>query len=419
MKDARDELVRIDKSGSAHAIGTVASQRMRAREGAYRMLPGPKHVVFMRYTGEDGRRDDEDGAIVRLAGEITSPGTMCDVLALLGQTGWKGELAVMVGQTARSIFFEQGNIVGVQTTEPSERLGAVMYQYGMLSQVQLDEAMELVREGRRFGEATVELGFLDQSKVYDAIRKQVEDVVLATLTVSDGTFFFLHEFDDLRLVSHQVVSANALLMDGVTRMDELRYFRQKIPSSDYIPLRVEERSQPAEEYLKVYAAVDGTSSVEDIGRLTGLGEFETTKLVYSLIQSKHLTVRPPRISGGPVAIVATANDVLAAAFRHVEAIGKQQELTDSVKSFAVGAGVYDILLRNAGPDAHGRLDPERVAENSAIVASGSDPENVLRQMLHDYVSFALFSAGAVLGRAGEAALGKEVAAPLAELCPQG
>jgi hypothetical protein len=373
----------------------------------------------MRYTGEDGRRDDEDGAIVRLAGEITAPGTMCDVLALLGQTGWKGELAVMEGHAARSIFFEQGNVVGVQTTEPNERLGAIMYQYGILSQVQIDQAMELVREGKRFGEATVELGFLDQSKVYDAIRKQVEDVVLRTLTVSDGTFFFLHDFDDLRLVSHQVVSANALLMDGVTRMDELRYFSQKIPSGDYIPLRVPERSPPAEEYTKVYAAVDGTTSVEDIGRLTGLGEFETTKLVYALIQSKHLTVRPPRITGGPVAIVATANDVLASAYRRVEAIGKQQELTDSVKSFAVGAGVYDILLRNAGPDAHGRLDPERVTENSAIVAAGSDPENVLRQMLHDYVSFALFSAGAVLGREGEAALGKEVAAPLAELCPPG
>src|ERR1044071_6528951 len=83
MKEARDELVRIDGRGEAHPIGVVAGQRMRAREGAFRVLPSPRHVVFMRYTGEDGRRDAEDGAIVRVAGEVTAAGALCDVLALL------------------------------------------------------------------------------------------------------------------------------------------------------------------------------------------------------------------------------------------------------------------------------------------------------------------------------------------------
>src|SRR6187431_357624 len=108
MKEARDELVRIDARGEAHPIGAVASQRMRARAGAYRMLPAPDHVVFMRYTGEDGRRDAEDGAIVRLAGEVTAPGTLCDVLALVGQAGWRGELVVLDGDDVRSVFLEQG-----------------------------------------------------------------------------------------------------------------------------------------------------------------------------------------------------------------------------------------------------------------------------------------------------------------------
>ena len=50
-----------------------------------------------------------------------------------------------------------------------------------------------------------------------------------------------------RLVSRHTVSANALLMDGVTRMDEYRYFRQKIPSSEHIPFKVENRGTPPEE----------------------------------------------------------------------------------------------------------------------------------------------------------------------------
>src|SRR6187402_1931692 len=110
MREGKSELVRIDSRGEAHPIGAIASQRLRARAGAYRMLPSPAHVVFMRFTGEDGRRDADDGAVVRLAGEVTAPGTLCDILALVAQTGWRGELVVLDGEDTRSVFFEQGNV---------------------------------------------------------------------------------------------------------------------------------------------------------------------------------------------------------------------------------------------------------------------------------------------------------------------
>ena len=54
----------------------------------------------------------------------------------------------------------------------------------------------------------------------------------------------------------------------------------------------------AEELAAVYCAVDGARSVDALGRLTGLGEFETTKAIFALIQSKHLEVCRPRMTGG-------------------------------------------------------------------------------------------------------------------------
>lgn len=76
MLDPQAELVRIDTNGEAHAIGRVASQRLREQAGVFRMLPAPSHVVFMRYTGVDGRRDEGDGAVIRLSGEICQPGAL-------------------------------------------------------------------------------------------------------------------------------------------------------------------------------------------------------------------------------------------------------------------------------------------------------------------------------------------------------
>ena len=156
MRSIRDELVRIDASGVAHPIGTAASQWMRKGSGAFRLLPAPSHVVFMRYTGEDGQRDADDGAVVRLAGEITTPGAICDVVALVGQAGWRGELVVSETEVTRSIFFEQGNVVGVQTTAEEERLGMVLYRFGALTKQQLEEIVEKMEWGMRFGEAAAE-----------------------------------------------------------------------------------------------------------------------------------------------------------------------------------------------------------------------------------------------------------------------
>ncbi len=418
MKEARDELVRIDGRGEAHPIGVVAGQRMRSHAGAYRVLPSPKHVVFMRYTGEDGRRDADDGAIVRIAGEVTAPGALCDVIALLGQTGWRGELVVEDDERVRSIFFDSGNVVGANTNVDDERIGSVLYRYGALDAQQLEQVVEQSKVGRRFGEVALELGYLTRESLYAHISKQIGEIVFATLTVSDGTFFFLDGFDAARLVTHHTLGASALLMDGVTRMDEIRYFRMKIPSSEHVPVKLPGRSRP-EDFSKVYDAVDGQQSVEDLGRSTGMGEFDTTRALYALVQSQHLGVHPPRLSGGPTGLVRAANGALLDVFAAAASAGKADEVRESLASFAVGAGVYDMLFRGAGPDASGALDPDRVAHNAVIVAGGSDPHHILKQMLHEYVSFALFSVGAALGSDVEAEVTLKVAPYLGTLRPQG
>jgi hypothetical protein len=418
MRDGKAELVRIDARGEAHPIGAVASQRLRARAGTYRLLPAPDHVVFMRYTGEDGRRDADDGAVVRLAGEVTTPGALCDVLALLGQTGWRGELVVLDDADVRSVFFDRGNVVGAITNVENERLGSVLYRYGVIDAEARDRIMGLVKAGKRFGEAAIELGVLKQDQIFAYISKQVDEIVFATLTLSDGTFFFLDGFDEARLVLRHTVSANALLMDGVTRMDEMRYFRQKIPSAEHVPVKTDGRSAPDEELRLAFAAVDGRESVGEIGRASGLGEFVITKQIYGLVQSGHVSIHPPRAAGGPTSLVAAANGALAAIFRGAAAAGRVEEVRSGLASFAVGAGVYDILFRNAGPDETGAFEADEVAKNSAVIAGGADPDNVLKQMLHEYVAFALFSAGAALGSLAEAELSRQVGPALANLKPQ-
>ncbi|MEM1035094.1 MAG: DUF4388 domain-containing protein [Myxococcota bacterium] len=420
MKDATDELVRIDDSGAAHPIGARASQRMRDRVGAYRVLPAPDHLVFMRYTGEDGRRDAEDGAIVRLAGEITAPAALCDILAMMEHCRWRGELQVRSGETVRSIFTENGNVVGATTNEEAERLGRVMYRFGALDAEALETVLKKVEtDGGRFGEIVAAMGYASAEDVYHFVGKQIAEIVYGALEVEDGTFFFLDGFEGDRLVSHHTLGTSMLLMDGVTRLDEIRYFRARIPSSDWVPVATDRGEVPKDPICSaVYGVLDGRRSVAEIGRLTGYGDFETTKALYTLLQSKHVDLHPPRIGGGAAAIVEAANAALRPIHQRVDQAGVGTSFRRGLAEFATGAGFYDVLFLQAGPDARGGFDAVRVAENLTRLA-GDDDEAILMDKLHEYVSFAIFNAGSLLGQSAESGLVSDVQPILARLQPQG
>ncbi len=421
MKHAQDELVWVDSNGIIHPLGESAGEQMKRRkDGAFRLLPTPNHVIFMRFTGQDGRRDEEDGAVVRLAGEIVAPGTMCDVLALVAQAGWRGELTVRDGEHNRSVFIEGGNAVSATTDVEDERIGRILYRFGVIDEVQHRAIYERQAQGsgERFGEAGVELGLLTHNQVFTYLSKQVEEVVLATMTVADGAYVFLDGFDESRLQSRHSISLNGLLMDGCTRMDEMRYFRQRIPSADYVPERVPERPEPGKEFVALWEAIDGLQSVNDLGRVLGLGEFEVTKQLFQLVQSKHVAMQKPRLRGGPLEVVETANAVLREIHQQADTAGKGTILRQNLASFA--DGTYEVVFREAGPYEKGTFHSQRVVDNARALAMGGNVEKFLKELLYDYVSFALFTAGGLIRRTTkDQGLGKQVEPLMSRLRPLG
>jgi len=421
MRHAQDELVWIDSNGVIHPLGDTAGEQLRRRkDGAFRLMPTPDHVIFMRFTGQDGRRDEEDGAVVRLAGEIVSPGALCDVLALVAQAGWRGELTVRDGEHNRSIFVEGGNALSARTDVEEERLGRILYRFGVIDEVQHRAILDRMAQSNgseRYGEAGVELGLLTHNQVYTYLARQVEEIVLASLTVADGMYCFLDGFDDALLGSRHSISLNGMLMDGVTRMDEMRYFRQKVPSADYVPERIPERPAPGKEFLGLWGHIDGLQSVNDLGRALGLGEFETTKQLFQLVQSKHVAMQRPRPSGGPLEIVDTANAVLREIHQEADTVGKGTILRNNLASFA--DSTHEVVFRNAGPYEKGTFHSQRIVDNARLLAAGGNVDKFLKEMLYDYVSFALFTAGSLVRRAKDQGLGKQVEPLMSRLRPIG
>src|SRR5262249_24491233 len=157
--------------------------------------------------------------------------------------------------------------------------------------------------------------------------------VYAVLLVGDGMFYFLDTFDEKRLAARQNISVSALLMEGVRRMDETRYFRDRIPSDQHVPDRVPNRAPPEPELQKAFQAVDGAGSVADICRVVEQGEFEVTQVLFQLVQSGHVVIHAPRPTG-PAAIVAVFNESMTILLRDLDDVGKGDEVREQLASFA-------------------------------------------------------------------------------------
>ena len=402
MADERD--LRIDATGTMHPVGRAASQDLRLRTGEWQLLPAPPEVVLALRTAAQPRA-------LRLAGEVRSPGALCDVVAMIAQGGYGGELVVAQEESSRNIFFEAGNVVGATTTVPGERLGEILWRFGAVTREQLDQIVRAAdQSGKRLGEAAIELEFVDSEELFRMMARQVEEVFYAAVHVANATFFLFDGFDPSRLARRHHLSAGHLLMEAARRMDELRFFREKIPNDGWIPTLMPPASgrKAPPELAEVLAQCDGRRSIAEIGRRIGQLEFEVTRSVFQLATAGIVTVVPPRPEG-PEAIAQAFNAALAEIHRACDAAETGRLLRAGIEQFAIGSGVYMPLFNGAGPLEDGTLRADRLARNVAALASEQDPDTWLADQLFEYVGFALFHAGSILPRDAEKALHARIA----------
>ncbi len=340
----RDDLLRVDVTGTVHPVGRAASQELRSRAGEWRLVPSTPGVVVMR-------RPEQHGIVapsLRLAGEIKTPGALCDIISLVAQSNWKGELVIIEERKVRSLYFDAGNCIAAHTNVPEERLGETLFRFGVVTREQLEKAVAASNSsGKRFGETAIDLDFVTPEELYPMMARQVEEVFYAALHVGDGMFYFFDRYDESAIGRRHNLNASMMLMEGARRMDEMKFFRERIPNENYIPVPRETSKKVPNELATVYKECDGKRSIAQIGRRIGNLEFEVTKAVFQLVSGGFLIVQAPRPQG-PQAIMEGFNPALSEIHQRCDASGKGAELRDGLARFATGGGVYDPAVSGRG-----------------------------------------------------------------------
>jgi hypothetical protein len=100
---------------------------------------------------------------------------------------WSGVLALRQGEVSKGLYFVDGEIAFAASTLEEDRLGAILYRGGKISEAQFRDAMRKAEEtGQPLGHAFVDAGVISTAELQEAVRAQVERIVLSVLRWTSG-----------------------------------------------------------------------------------------------------------------------------------------------------------------------------------------------------------------------------------------
>jgi hypothetical protein len=400
------DLVLVEADGSIRVPGRGADRRLRDRAGRYRLAVDAKGLLILRAEAGEGG----SGPRVLMAGEIVSRTSLLELLNIVASAAWRGEMHVFAPDAKRVLGLDAGALKHASSTHPDDRLGQVLYRNGILTKRQLDAILVEVDPDRRFGQLVVEKGYIGQDQLFVQLQKQIEQIFFGSLLIREGHYVFVQPDDSADPPVHPVhIPVQALLMEGVQRIDEMALFRERIPHDDLVP-EIQPRTSASSldtNAQTVLAWSDGERTVEDIARETGLGTFATVKSLYGLVQQGMVIVGPKKSvdAHGVRKIVLQFNDILRDIFMAVATYGGMDQTRTTLEAWIVGSGYGSIFGEHIEED--GSLDADRVARTMASVKV-ENPIEGLHQALHELSAFALFAATTSLPREQELTLARDV-----------
>jgi hypothetical protein len=398
--ESLDLTLEIDEAGEVKAVSRSVLRRLAAAAGRYRLLPTIGGVMCWQRLDDAGKPQTP----VLLAGEIDGPGAVANVLGFIHYCQWDGTLTLLDGATRKALYFRGGAVMSAASNLPEDRIGAILVRFGLVSEDVLAAAVREVTPQRRLGTILVEKGLVGANDLYEIVKRQVEEIAYSTLLVVRGSYLFTKHGDEPP-ATRLHLDTQSLLLEGMRRIDEMSWFRAKIPAGDCVLARrhAQAPTPPSGTAAVVWELVDGRRTVLEIAQRTRLGEFATTKAAFELVQTGLIDVlgraeaAPARQPAEPQhdavrQLVDAYNTAFTRLYGIVSAKGKGAGFRQGVRAFLGGSARFTELFRDVVFGEDGSLPRMQLLAN---VDGMSDTArfDLLSRALHELLFFELFVAG--------------------------
>lgn len=364
------------------------------------------------------------GGVVLLAREAARKSSLVGSLETLSvaeifgfiSSSIRSGMLVLEGPGARRrIAFRDGQVVHASSTELSERLGPVLWRYGILSHEKLQENEPKVGPGARFGKVLVDAGLLTPASLYLGMQKQVREIVLGAFIEAEGEFAFVDEEENPELNTVRLKERTRdLVLEGMARAEEMSVLRQTFDPTG-VPKRLDKEAPSGLEQHAVWQRVDGKLAVRDIVRMSRLGEYAALKALRELVMAKLIappatdSVRPPlgrQQTLRAASSTASAMQLCGAALDRIRsAVGP--EAWSGVLAYIEGLppaqrALFEGVAMAEAPDL------DKILTNAQKIHQGAMARVVVLEALDGIVMFGLFQARNTLPAGKAADLARDV-----------
>lgn len=347
-----------------------------------------------------------------LEGSISDFG-LADIFQLISLQKKSGELLLKNKEISVTILFENGMIVGAETTsrDETDRVGKIFVRTKKISEKQLKDILKTQKKKeKRLGNILLEAGLIDNNELKEVLQLQLAETVLQLFAWKEGNYSFEQkevQFDKDLITP---LSTEFILMEGIRMVDEWPLIEKNIPSVKIIFTKTENAS-PKKKELKdatglediffalddesssafskedeiVLGLINGISDVQEIIDLSKLGHFETCKILSNLY-SNGIINKVREQSAAKMAMPNVFNEIKDAITPYLKYINYgvvililiyisfYLRLTESLSfnyySYKEGAGyLNEYIVRN-------RINSIRFALETYYYENGAYPKNL-------------------------------------------
>jgi DNA-binding response OmpR family regulator len=226
--------------------------------------------------------------------------SIADILTLLQDQAQTGTLTLSQAEARVDVFLRQGRIDFATARGVPEEflLGRFVVESGQMTAGALAGFLEvraLYPDGKGLlGADLIKRGLVTPAGLKKAMSLQTSALVFEGLRWGSGRFRFnaTAELPALAREAALALPIDALIMEGLRRVDEWRLIEREIGDFERVFVRNEEklaafgRGKLLREEVAVLELVNGKNSVRDVIALTKMGSFDVTKMLYRLLRNK-------------------------------------------------------------------------------------------------------------------------------------
>jgi hypothetical protein len=394
------EFIRVDAQGHPSAEDETTRARLAQRAGRFYLAPTSPDLLL-------GVRAPCAGGVaaaprVVLAGDLSGV-PLADLLAFLNQSRVSGVLRVVSPAGERALVFKSGEVRGAASDDPADGLGEIAVRLGLVNRAALERVLSSKPPAHRVGRLLVEAGQLEPHGLWRCLHHQVNEVFHAILLTEEGAFMLVDQPVDER--GTPAINTQGLLMDALRRIDEMKEYRKRLPSSRAFVVR----QRPAGASLDaphraVYDLCSGERTVAEIALAARLTEFEATKALHHLIEGGYVSVAAsPQVA--PIVIPAPTAEEVARVFNlifkeilsEVRTVNMSKEFIAAATGAVTGQAAKSPFFARLAFQADGSLPEAALLQNLAQLSlTPTERARTLHAALSELMFFLLFQTSELL-----------------------